>query len=191
VPEADDDEAPRPLAVEGRPIYKKIDKYERAGDKNCLEPAWKGHWEELRVDMITALTLALLFDALLEETTEAGGTTYGPIILEAFHLGCGLRTGLKAPAQSLTHVRWMAISIINKFLPKSVLRDLFQSKVERPISRYCNSSNSWITVSSQPSAPLRFKWTHNWLSKSDVGAPRVNPSRHSIQISWDSPRQVL
>jgi hypothetical protein len=88
---ADMDENPRPLAVEGRPIYKKIDKYERAGDKNCLEPAWKGHWEELRVDMITALTLALLFDALLEETTEAGGTTYGPIALEAFYLGCGLR----------------------------------------------------------------------------------------------------
>ena len=40
MPDADDDENPRPLAVEGRPIYKKIDKYERAGDKNCLEPAW-------------------------------------------------------------------------------------------------------------------------------------------------------
>jgi hypothetical protein len=38
------------------------------------------------VDIITALTLALLFDALLEETTEVSGTTYGPIILEAFHL---------------------------------------------------------------------------------------------------------
>jgi hypothetical protein len=67
--EADDDESPRPLAVEGRPMYKKIDKYERAGDKNCLEPVWKEHWEELRVDIITALTLALLFDALLEGTT--------------------------------------------------------------------------------------------------------------------------
>jgi hypothetical protein len=66
----------------------------------------------------------LLFDALLEETTEAGGTAYGPIILEAFHLGCGLKAGLKAPAQSLTHVRWMAISITNQFLPKGVLRDL-------------------------------------------------------------------
>ena len=99
MPGADDDEGPRPLAVEGRPIYKKIDKYERAGDKNCLEPAWKGHWEEeLRVDIITALTPALLFDALLGETTEVAGTTFGPIILEAFHLGCGLKTGLKAPA---------------------------------------------------------------------------------------------
>jgi hypothetical protein len=58
---ADDDENPRPLAVEGRPIYKNIDKYERAGDKNCLEPVWKGHWEELRVDIITALAPALLF----------------------------------------------------------------------------------------------------------------------------------
>jgi hypothetical protein len=65
MPEADDDENPRPLAVEGRPVYRKIDKCERAGDKDCLEPAWKEHWEELRVDMITALTLALLFDALL------------------------------------------------------------------------------------------------------------------------------
>jgi hypothetical protein len=50
-------------------VYKKIDKHERAGDKNCLEPVWKEHWEELRVDIITALTLALLFDALLEGTT--------------------------------------------------------------------------------------------------------------------------
>jgi hypothetical protein len=33
-------------------------------------------------------------------------------------LGCGLKAGLKAPAQSLTHVRWMAISITNQFLPK-------------------------------------------------------------------------
>jgi hypothetical protein len=82
----DGDENPRPLAVEGRPIYKMIDKYERAGDKNCLEPAWKGHCEELRVDMITALTLALLFDALLGETTEVAGAAFGPIILEAFHL---------------------------------------------------------------------------------------------------------
>jgi hypothetical protein len=62
--------------VEGRPIYKKIDKYERAGDKTCLGPAWKGHREELRVDMITALTLALLFDALLGETMEVAGTTF-------------------------------------------------------------------------------------------------------------------
>jgi hypothetical protein len=46
MPGADDDENPRPLAMEGRPIYKKIDKYERAGDQNCLEPAWKEHWEE-------------------------------------------------------------------------------------------------------------------------------------------------
>jgi hypothetical protein len=107
MPGDDDDENPRPLAVEGRPIYRKIDKCERAGDKDALEPAWKGHWEELRVlDIITALTLALLFDALLEETTEVGSTTFGPIILEAFHLGCGLKTGLKAPAQAITHVRF-------------------------------------------------------------------------------------
>jgi hypothetical protein len=119
--EADDDEEPRPLAVEGRPIYKKIDKYERAGDKNCLEPAWKEHWEELRVDMITALALALLFDALLGETTGVAGVTFGPIILVAFHLGCGLKTGLKAPAQPLVHVRWIAISITNQFLPKGAL----------------------------------------------------------------------
>jgi hypothetical protein len=139
MPGADDDENPRPLAVEGRPIYKKIDKYERAGDKNCLEPAWKEHWEELRVDMITALTLALLFGALLGETTEVAGTTFGPIILEAFHLGCGLKTGLKAPAQSLTHVRWMAISVINQFLPKGVLGYLFQSKIvkaNKPILQF-------------------------------------------------------
>jgi hypothetical protein len=79
------------LAVEGRPIYKKIDKHERAGDKNCLEPitepAWKGHWEELRVDMATALALALLFDALLGETTGFSGTVYGPITLEAGRSG--------------------------------------------------------------------------------------------------------
>jgi hypothetical protein len=86
-------------------MYKKIDKYERAGDKNCLEPVWKGHWEELRVDIITALTPALLFDALLEETTEVGGTIYGPVVLEVFCLGCGLQTGLRAPAQSPVHVR--------------------------------------------------------------------------------------
>ena len=80
--------------------------------------------------MITALALALLFDALLGETTEVAGTTFGPIILEAFHLGCGLKAGLKAPAQPLTrHIRWMAISITNQFLPKGVLRDLFQSKI--------------------------------------------------------------
>jgi hypothetical protein len=65
----------------------------------------------------------------LGETTEVAGTTFGPIILEAFYLGCGLKAGLKAPAQSLTHVRWMAISITNQFLPKGVLRDLFQSKI--------------------------------------------------------------
>jgi hypothetical protein len=125
--------------VESRPIYKKIDKYEQAGDPKCLEPAWKEHWEELRVDIITALALALLFDALLEETTEVGGSTFGPIILEAFCLGCGLKTGLKAPAQSITHVRWMAISIIKQFLPKGVLRDLFQSKVvkaNKPILQF-------------------------------------------------------
>jgi hypothetical protein len=46
--------------------------------------------------MITALTLALLFDALLGETTEVAGTTFGPIILEAFYLGCGLKAGLRA-----------------------------------------------------------------------------------------------
>jgi hypothetical protein len=89
--------------------------------------------------MITALTLALLFDALLGETTEVAGATFGPIILEAFHLWCGLKTGLKAPAQSLTHVRWMAISIINQFLPKGVLRDLFQSKIvkaNKPILQF-------------------------------------------------------
>jgi hypothetical protein len=65
-----------PLAVEGRGVYKRIDKYERAGDSNCLEPAWKGHWEELRVVIITALALALLFDALLEETTKVGAIPY-------------------------------------------------------------------------------------------------------------------
>jgi hypothetical protein len=89
--------------------------------------------------MITALTLALLFDALLGETTEVAGTTFGPIILEAFHLGCGLRAGLKAPSQSLVHVHWMAISIINQFLPKGVLRDLFQSKIvkaNKPILQF-------------------------------------------------------
>ena len=131
MPEADEDGHPQPLAVEGRPICSKIVKSERAGDKNALEPAWKEHWEELRVDIITALTLALLFDALLEETTEVNGTVFGPIILEAFHLGCGLKTGLKAPAQTITHVRFMAISIINQFLPRGVLRDLFQSKIVR------------------------------------------------------------
>ena len=115
MPDADDDENPRPLAVEGRPIYRKIDKNEHAGDKNALEPAWKEHWEELRVDIITALTLALLFDALLEETTEVNGTVFGPIILEAFHLGCGLKTGLKAPAhrQSLTFDLWQFLSPIS------------------------------------------------------------------------------
>ena len=115
MPDADGDENPRPLAVEGRPIYRKIDKNEHAGDKNALEPAWKEHWEELRVDIITALTLALLFDALLEETTEVGGTTFGPIILEAFHLGCGLKTGLKAPVlrQSLTFDLWQFLSPIS------------------------------------------------------------------------------
>jgi hypothetical protein len=81
------------------------------------------------VDVITALTPALLFDALLEETTEVGSSTFGPIILEALHLGCGLKAGLRAPAQSITRVRWMAISLINQFLPKGVLRDLFQSKI--------------------------------------------------------------
>jgi hypothetical protein len=89
--------------------------------------------------MITALTLALLFDALPEETTEIAGETFGPVVLEAFHLGCGLATGLKAPAQSMTHVRWMAISIINQFLPKGVLRDLFQSKIvkaKKPILQF-------------------------------------------------------
>jgi hypothetical protein len=133
------DENPRPLAVEGRPIYKKIDKYERAGDKNCLEPAWKGHWQELRVDMITALTLALLFDALLGETTEVAGTTFGPITLGAFYLGCGLKAGLKAPAQSIVHVRWMTISITNQFLPKGFPRGLFQSKIvkaNKPILQF-------------------------------------------------------
>ena len=55
--------------MESRPIYKKIDKYERAGGKNGLEPVWKGHWEELRLDIITARTPALLFGALLEVTT--------------------------------------------------------------------------------------------------------------------------
>ena len=78
MPDADEDGHPQPLAVEGRPIYSKIVKSERAGDKNALEPAWKEHWEELRVDIITALTLALLFDALLEETTEVGSSTFGP-----------------------------------------------------------------------------------------------------------------
>jgi hypothetical protein len=53
---------------------------------------------------ITALPLAFLFDALLRETTEVAGVTYGPIVLEAYHLGCGLNTGLKAPAQSLDRI---------------------------------------------------------------------------------------
>ena len=89
--------------------------------------------------MITALALALLFDALLEETTEVAGTAFGPIILGAFYLGCGLATGLRAPAQSMTHVRWMAISITNQFLPKGVLRDLFQSKIvkaKKPVLQF-------------------------------------------------------
>jgi hypothetical protein len=177
MPEADDDESPRPLAVEGRPTHLQEDRQIRAGggDKNCPEPVWKEHWEELRVDIITALTPALLFDALLEETTEVGGTTYGPIILEALHLGCGLKTGLRAPAQSITHVRWMAISITNQFLPKGVLRDLFQSKVakaNKPVLQFFKFMDSRC-VSLQPSAPLRFKWTHNWLSKGGVGTPRL------------------
>jgi hypothetical protein len=132
---ADMDENTRPLAVEGRPIYKKIaGKYERAGDKNCLEPVWKEHWEEeLQVDIITALALALLFNALLGETTKAGDTVYvyGPVVLEAFYLGCGLKAGLKSSSQSMVRVRWMSISITNQFLPKGVLRDLFQTKVAK------------------------------------------------------------
>ena len=182
MPGADDDENPRPLAVEGRPIYRKIDKNEHAGDKNALEPAWKEHWEELRVDMITALTLALLFGALLGETTEVAGTTFGPITPEAFYLGCGLKTGLKAPAQSLTHVRWMGISITNQFLPKGVLRDLFQSKIvkaNKPILQFFKSmdnrfSTAERSLTCQVDAQLSF-------SKSDVGAPRLSPSRHSLQ----------
>jgi hypothetical protein len=43
MPGADGDENPRPLAVEGRPVYKKIDKYEHARDPKCLGPAWKEH----------------------------------------------------------------------------------------------------------------------------------------------------
>jgi hypothetical protein len=171
---ADMDENPRPLAVEGRPIYKKIDKYERAGDKNCLEPAWKGHWEELRVAMITALALALLSDALLGETTEVAGTTFGPIILEAFHLGCGLKTGLKAPAQSLVHVRWMAISITNQFLPKGVLRDLFQSKTvkaNKPILQFFKfTDNRFFTaersLTFQVDAQLSYE-KHRWEPSSE------------------------
>jgi hypothetical protein len=39
-----------------------------------------------------------------------------------------MKAGLKAPAQSLVHVRWMSISITNQFLPKGVLlRDLLQT----------------------------------------------------------------
>jgi hypothetical protein len=150
---ADMDENPRPLAVEGRPIYKKIDKYDRAGDKNCVEPAWKEHWEELRVDMLTALALALLFDALLGETTEVAGTTFGPIILGAFYLGCGLKTGLKAPAQSLVHVRWMAFSITNQFLPKGVLRGLFQSKIvkaNKPILQFFKFMDNRFFTAERP-----------------------------------------
>jgi hypothetical protein len=128
----DIDENPRPLAVEGRPICKKIDTYERAGDKNCLEPVWKGHWEELQVDIITALALALLFDALLEETTEAGCTTYGPVILEAFRLGCGLKTGLAAPAQSMAHVRWMAIAITSGSVSRPQARTKSESCLQGP-----------------------------------------------------------
>jgi hypothetical protein len=67
-------EDPLPLAVEGRPVYKRIDKFERAGDINCLEPAWKEHWEELRVDMLLprwSLRCSSVFGALLEETTAA------------------------------------------------------------------------------------------------------------------------
>ena len=39
MPDADEDVHPQPLAVEGRPIYSKIVKSERAGDKNALEPS--------------------------------------------------------------------------------------------------------------------------------------------------------
>jgi hypothetical protein len=74
------------------------------------------------VDIITALTPALLPDALLGETTRAGDTVCGPTALEAFCLGCGLKAGLKYPSQSMVHVRWvMSISIINQFLSKCVL----------------------------------------------------------------------
>jgi hypothetical protein len=52
--------------------------------------------------MITALAPALLFDALLGETTEVAGTTSGPITLEAFHLGCGLKAGLNQGSRSIT-----------------------------------------------------------------------------------------
>jgi hypothetical protein len=54
-------------------------------------------------------------------------------------VGCGLKAGLKAPEQSLVHVRWVAISITNQFLPKGVLRDLFQSKIvkaNKPILQF-------------------------------------------------------
>jgi hypothetical protein len=191
--------------------YKKIDKYERAGDKNCLEPVWKEHWEELRVDIITALTLALLFDALLEETTEVGGTTYGPIVLEAFHLGCGLKTGLRAPAQSLVHVRWMAISIINQFLPKGVLRDLFQTKVvkankpilqfilfmdkrfftaERPLTFQVDAQlafekRRWDTSTESSSTSFTdFMWdsTTSFVRRNAPG----NPTKTSYTLRWTS-----
>jgi hypothetical protein len=83
--------------------------------------------------------------ALLGETTEVAGATFGPIILEAFYLGCGLKTGLRAPAQSIVHVRWMAISITNQFLPKGVLSDLFQSKIvkaNKPTLQFFKSMDS-------------------------------------------------
>jgi hypothetical protein len=86
-----------------------MDKFERTGDKNFPEPVWKENWEELRVDIISyrAGSCVTLRCFATGETTEVGGAEYGPIILEAYHLGCGLKTGgLKAPAQSIAHVRW-------------------------------------------------------------------------------------
>jgi hypothetical protein len=59
---------------------------------------------ELRVDIITVLALALLFDALLGETKEVAGQTYGQIVLVAYYLGCGLASGLRAPAQTQTMI---------------------------------------------------------------------------------------
>jgi hypothetical protein len=72
------------------------------------------------VDIITALTLALPFDALLEETTEAGGTTCGPITLGAFHLGCAWSEDRPHGSCSVDGPRSLDghISITNQFLPK-------------------------------------------------------------------------
>jgi hypothetical protein len=78
---------------------------------------------------------------------------YGTIILEAYHLGRGLKTGLKAPAQSIVHVRWMSISITNQLLPKGVLRDLFQTKVvkaNKPVLQFIQFMDKHFFTAERP-----------------------------------------